>query len=256
MPKPVLQQPSTQIVQMENPADFVPTIIPQQRKNSTPRLTRIERILSPVRPSSTLPQTPPPPPINRESFSATIARVESPAPPPIDPTPTIETFEAEPEKISPPPKEQQADVVVSKPQTPPMEPEPTYPEDQPILVTDTLPVPIPHKISNEGKHPIKAIYSFLNEARRWAQQTQEITYSTLMFATEEILQQIPTRKPAGTLRKLPDIDSQTLIKAANAQLPGEVCSAMSISLRWKISFLDSFSSSRTIAHSLFLVFGG
>lgn len=43
---------------MEDPADFVPTIVPQQRKVSTPRLTPIERILSPVqnkeqRPTST-----------------------------------------------------------------------------------------------------------------------------------------------------------------------------------------------------------
>lgn len=231
--KSVVQQPSTQIVQMENPVDFVPTIIPQQKKSSTPRLTRIERILSPVpskeqRPSSTLPQTPPS--INRESFSATIARVESPVPLPIDTTPVIETirrsgtFDTEPEKISPPPVVTRQNSIHSP--SPAREPEPTYPEDQSILLTDTLPVPIPHKVSNEGKHPIKAIYSFLNEARRWAQQTQEITYSTLMFATEEILQQIPTRKAAGTLRKLPDIDSQTLIKAAKTQLPGEVCSSM------------------------------
>ena len=243
---------------MENPADFVPTIIPQQRKISTPRLTPIERILSPVqnkeqrpasankRPSSALPQTPPPTVIPLKSASIP---PESPVPPPIDTTPVKKTmrrsgtFDTEPEKISPPPPppppttttepvstfiEQPSDLVVSKPQTPPMDPDPTYPEYQSTLLTNSPPpqVPIPHKVSIEGKHPIKAIYSFLNEARRWAEQTQEITYSKLMFATEEISQQIPTRKPAGTLRKIPDIDSQTLIKAAKAQLPGEVCSSM------------------------------
>ena len=40
--------PTTQIIQMEDPADFVPTVIPQQRRISTPRLTPIERIRSPV----------------------------------------------------------------------------------------------------------------------------------------------------------------------------------------------------------------
>lgn len=252
---------------MENPADFVPAIIPQQRKISTPRLTPIERILSPVqnkeqrptsankRPSSTLPQTPPPPPNVIPMRSESIQRAETfekPAESPVPPSivkKTIRrsgTFDTEPEKISPPPPsptepvstfiEQRPDSVVSKPQTPPTEPDSTYREDQSTLLINTLPernispppppVSIPHKVSIEGKHPIKAIYSFLNEARRWAEQTQEITYSNLMFATEEISQQIPTRKPAGTLRKVPDIDAQTLIKAAKAQLPGEVCLSM------------------------------
>ncbi len=48
--------PTTQIVQMENPADFIPTGIPEKRKTSTPRLTHIEnksrdnapRIASPI----------------------------------------------------------------------------------------------------------------------------------------------------------------------------------------------------------------
>jgi hypothetical protein len=33
---------TTQITQLENPTDFIPTIIPQQRKISTPRRTSIE----------------------------------------------------------------------------------------------------------------------------------------------------------------------------------------------------------------------
>jgi hypothetical protein len=48
--------PATQIVQLENPADFIPTIIPEKRNISTPRLTHIEnknrdnvpRITSPI----------------------------------------------------------------------------------------------------------------------------------------------------------------------------------------------------------------
>ncbi len=45
--------PTAQIVQLENPADFIPTIIPEQRNISTPRLTHIEnknvtRIASPI----------------------------------------------------------------------------------------------------------------------------------------------------------------------------------------------------------------
>lgn len=48
--------PTTQIVQLENPADFIPTIIPERRIISTPRITHIEnnnstsprRISSPI----------------------------------------------------------------------------------------------------------------------------------------------------------------------------------------------------------------
>jgi hypothetical protein len=48
--------PATQIVQLENPADFIPTIISEKRNISTPRLTHIEnknrdnvsRITSPI----------------------------------------------------------------------------------------------------------------------------------------------------------------------------------------------------------------
>jgi len=48
--------PTTQIVQLENPADFIPTIIPEQRMISSPRITHIEnnntidnrRISSPI----------------------------------------------------------------------------------------------------------------------------------------------------------------------------------------------------------------
>jgi hypothetical protein len=36
------------------------------------------------------------------------------------------------------------------------------------------------------------------------------------------MQQIPTRKTGGILRKLPDIDSQILTKAAKNQSPQEV----------------------------------
>jgi hypothetical protein len=84
-------------------------------------------------------------------------------------------------------------------------------------------VSTPRKVSVEGKHPIKAIYSFLNEARRWSEQTRDITYSNLIVSTEEIVQQIPTRKTGITLRKLPDIDSQILTKSTKNQFPQEVC---------------------------------
>lgn len=142
-----------------------------------------------------------------------------------------------------------SDTFISKSQTPPPPIEviistkptdvvPTYSENRSDLLTspsEGLPssreqadipltpgVSIPHKTSIEGKHPIKSIYSFLNEARRWALQTRDITYSTLMLSTEEILQQIPTRKPAGILRKIPDIDSQILTKAAKDRSSKEV----------------------------------
>lgn len=108
-------------------------------------------------------------------------------------------------------------------------------------ISPTPRVSIPHKVSIEGKHPIKAIYSFLTEARRWAEQTRDITYSNLMLSTEEILQQVPARKAPGTLRKLPDIDSQILIKAAQARLPGEVSQIKYSLLSTETSAVDSFS---------------
>jgi hypothetical protein len=112
----------------------------------------------------------------------------------------------------------------------------------------------PRKGPIEGKHPIKAIYSFLNEARRWAEQTRDVTYSNLLLSMEETFQQIPTRKAGGTLRKLPDIDSKILIKAAKNQSPNEVCIRTSLSSILKFSLLDSLFTSRTTSHTLFIVF--
>jgi hypothetical protein len=48
--------PTNQIVQLENPADFIPTILPEQRNISTPRIMQVEnnktndvrRISSPI----------------------------------------------------------------------------------------------------------------------------------------------------------------------------------------------------------------
>jgi hypothetical protein len=101
-------------------------------------------------------------------------------------------------------------------------------QPEPILIKADIPIrprtSSPRKAPAEGKHPIKAIYSFLNEARRWAEQTRDMTYSNLLLSLEETFQQIPTRKTGGTLRKLPDIDVQILIKAAKTQSPQEVCS--------------------------------
>jgi hypothetical protein len=84
-------------------------------------------------------------------------------------------------------------------------------------------VSTPRKAPPEENHSTKATYPFLNEARRWAEHTRDITYSNLIRSTEEIIQQIPTRKTGATLRKLPDIDSQILTKAAKKQSPEEVC---------------------------------
>ncbi len=78
-------------------------------------------------------------------------------------------------------------------------------------------VSTPRKAPVKEKHPIKITYSFLNEARRWAENTHDITYSNLILLTKETIQQMPTRKIGGTLRKLPDIDSQILTKAAKKQ---------------------------------------
>lgn len=84
-------------------------------------------------------------------------------------------------------------------------------------ISSTPRLSTPPKVSVEGKHPIKTIYSFINEARHWAEHTRDITYSHLLLSTEEIIRQLPIRKTGGTLRKLPDIDSQILIKAAGNQ---------------------------------------
>ena len=81
----------------------------------------------------------------------------------------------------------------------------------------------PRKAPVEEKYASKATYPFLNEARRWAEHTRDITYSNLIRSTEEIVQQIPTRKTGATQRKLPDIDSQILTKAAKNQSSNEVC---------------------------------
>jgi len=101
--------------------------------------------------------------------------------------------------------------------------------EQPDIIPIKHDIPLTPRISNpckapvDGKHPIKAIYSFLNEARRWAEHTHDITYSNLILSTEEIIQQIPIRKTGVNLRKFPDIDSEILIKASKNQSSNEVC---------------------------------
>ncbi|CAF4886744.1 unnamed protein product, partial [Rotaria socialis] len=50
--------PTTQILQLENPIDFIPTIIPNQRTISSPRKIQIEN-----NNNNTAHQIPPPPPI-------------------------------------------------------------------------------------------------------------------------------------------------------------------------------------------------
>ncbi|CAF3397583.1 unnamed protein product [Rotaria sp. Silwood1] len=80
----------------------------------------------------------------------------------------------------------------------------------------------PRKSSKEEKYSTKLTNTFLNEARRWAEHTRDITYSNLIISTQETNQQIPTRKTGITLRKLPDIDSQILIKATKNQSSKEI----------------------------------
>jgi hypothetical protein len=89
-------------------------------------------------------------------------------------------------------------------------------------IISTPRVSTPRKALVKEKHPDKTTYSFITEARRWAEHTHDITYSNLLIATEETAQQIPTRKTGSTIRKLPDIDSQILTKAAKSQSPNEV----------------------------------
>ncbi|UJR33019.1 hypothetical protein I4U23_020479 [Adineta vaga] len=78
------------------------------------------------------------------------------------------------------------------------------------------------KPSVEEKSSTQAVYPFLNDARRWAEHTRDMTYSNLIRSTEELNQQIPTRKMGASIRKLPDIDSQLLTKAAKNQSPKEL----------------------------------
>ncbi|CAF2408190.1 unnamed protein product [Rotaria sp. Silwood2] len=89
-------------------------------------------------------------------------------------------------------------------------------------IPSTPRISTPRKTSKEEQHSTKITNTFLNEARRWAQHTREITYSNLIVSNEETNQQIPTRKTGITLRKLPDIDSQILIKAVKNQSSKEI----------------------------------
>ena len=88
--------------------------------------------------------------------------------------------------------------------------------------TSRISTPRTTAVPLQEKHLTKPTNSFLVEARRWAQQTRDITYSNLILANEELVQQIPTRRITGHLRKLPDIDTQILLKAAKSQSSQEV----------------------------------
>ena len=207
--------------------------------------------------------------VRSDTFVSKPESTASPPPPPIEP---VQTY-----------MESRSNTFVSKSQTPPPPVEitlPTYTKNrfesvvstnETLPITNPLPlnlsssieqpepipikadIPIrpgtasPRKAPTEGKHPIKAIYSYLNEARRWAEQTHDITYSNILLSLEETFQQILTRKTGGTLRKLPDIDAQVLIKAAKSQSAQEVCSTKlfitvhkNLILRFAIYFSNKF----------------
>ena len=68
--------------------------------------------------------------------------------------------------------------------------------------------------------------SGLNDARRWAEHTRDMTYANVIQLTEELSHQIPFRKAGVPIRKLPDIDSQLLTKTAKSQSPSEVCQSL------------------------------
>ncbi|CAF0912178.1 unnamed protein product [Adineta ricciae] len=98
---------------------------------------------------------------------------------------------------------------------------------------ETVPVtrdrPITPKVSTPRKTvPVQerpttqVTYPFLNDARRWAEHTRDMTYANLIQLTEELSHQIPSRKTGVSIRKLPDIDSQLLTKAAKSQSPSEL----------------------------------
>lgn len=172
-------------------------------------------------------------PIPSASITRSDTFVSKPESPPPPPPPSIETISStKPTDIIPSYIENRSDTFISH-----SEDVPTSIERLPVIETlnqsETIPVKpdvpftprisTPRKRSIEGKHPIKAIYSFLHEARRWAEHTRDVTYSNLILATEEIISQIPTRKAGAALRKLPDIDSSILSKAAKDQSPKEVC---------------------------------
>lgn len=253
--KSKIKPPQTaQIMQMEDPADFVPTIVPDQPpREKSKKVVRSETFEKPT-------ETPAPPSIERvptpivnrsDTFvskveerppSATIPRSDTfvskiEERPPSASIPQSETFASKNEEMPPSAPITRSDTFVSKnenltpeidnkPETPPL-PVEIQPEYKPDIdkketMVENPRVATPPKMSVEGKHPIKAIYSFLNEARRWAQQTRDTTYSNLMLSTEELRQHLPSRKAGGTLRKLPDIDTQILIKAAKNQAPKDI----------------------------------
>ena len=72
------------------------------------------------------------------------------------------------------------------------------------------------------KVPMKTTNSYFTEARRWAERTHDLTYTTLLFASEDAAKQIPMRRTAPTLRKLPELDSRLLTKLMQNRSPQEV----------------------------------
>lgn len=90
-----------------------------------------------------------------------------------------------------------------------------------LLITPRISTPR-QTTKREEHHLTKIPYTFLNEARRWAGQTRDMTYANLILSTEESAHQLPIRKTAANIRKLPDVDSHILTKAAKKQSPKEV----------------------------------
>ncbi|CAF3598690.1 unnamed protein product [Rotaria sordida] len=89
-------------------------------------------------------------------------------------------------------------------------------------ILSTSRISTPRKVTKEEQYSTNITNTFLNEARRWAGHIRDITYSNLILSTEEINQEIRTRKMSITFRKLPDIDSQILKKATKNQSSKEI----------------------------------
>ena len=222
--KPPTPRPSSALTKRMDVAMIEPEKPPTPRPSSALTKRMNVAMIEPEKP-------PTPRPSSALTKRMNVAMIEPEKPPTPRPssalTKRMNVAMIEPEK-PPTPRPSSAltkrmDVPVIEPEKPPTpRPSSALMKRTNIIVVESPRPPTPRKRSVEEKRPIKMDNSFLREARRWAEKTREITFANLLQTSEEAAEQIPNRKTGGTLRKLPDLDSNLLSKLTKNQLPQEV----------------------------------
>ena len=240
---------------MENPADFMPTIIPPPPPLSRPAQPKPSPPKGPVRDKR--PRVKP--------VEAATAKTETTIPvPPLKRSDTFQTKidspRREPVDVIPSPSMQRSETFTNESKRPPSSTEERPGSRSTSELSITIPIDSPtfertETISREApieiKQPVTPVSSFLSQAREWARRTHDLTYTNLVTLNDEATEHRPIRRSGASLRKLPEVDPATLTRLIKNRSPNEVTIQPPTSLPSHPFLVDPLSAGRAASHSLF-----